>query len=252
MMLELRAEVALEVGAELGEGPVWDDRGATLLWTDIVSGTLHRFDPSSGTDTTIRFPSTLGSFGLCDDDALVLALGDRFATLARTDTVPRPVGDLRVDTAHACCRFNDGKVDPWGRFCAGTMDLSGGTGASLYCVDCERNVSVMLDDVGCSNGLDWSQDRSYLYYIDTATGAVDRFALDPCDGRLLERRRYREFPAGETPDGLCLDEDVCGSPCGARGKFAATTNAVSTGSLTSRHRGSPPSLSTVAISTSST
>lgn len=203
--IEVPAEIALEVDARLGEGPVWDDREAVLVWVDIASCQLHRFDPSSGIDTTICLPSTVGCVGLREDSGFVLALGVAFATLPRHGEATQLLADLHLDTTTV--RFNDGKVDPWGRFWAGTVDLCGGNRASLYCVDAAGQVSTMIDGVGCSNGLDWNQEKTRLYYIDTATHAVDVFDVDAGDGSLLDRQRHLQFASEESPDGLCLDSE---------------------------------------------
>ena len=39
-----------EVGAILGESPVWSPDEQCLWWLDIKAPALHRYDPSNGTD----------------------------------------------------------------------------------------------------------------------------------------------------------------------------------------------------------
>jgi len=59
-----------EVGAELGEGPMWDERGAVLWFVDIKNDAIHRYDPASGTQcswkapeyTAFIFPASSGGF----------------------------------------------------------------------------------------------------------------------------------------------------------------------------------------------
>ncbi|MHB1973783.1 MAG: SMP-30/gluconolactonase/LRE family protein, partial [Acidimicrobiales bacterium] len=71
---ELQADVALEVQALLGEGPVWDDRDSSLLFVDIEGERVHRFDPSSGNATSFATGAVVGSVGLRADGGLVLAM----------------------------------------------------------------------------------------------------------------------------------------------------------------------------------
>ena len=80
-------------------------------------------------------------------------------------------------------RMNEGACDPDGRFHCGSMAYDKREGAaSLYRLDPDRSVHVVLRDVTISNGLDWSPDGSRAYYNDTATGQVAVFDYDPLAG----------------------------------------------------------------------
>ncbi len=64
---------------------------------------------------------------------------------------------------------------------------------------------VLVGDVGLSNGLDWSDDRTAFYFADSSTGGVDVFGTDPDSGTLNHRRRF--VTVGGPPDGLTLDAE---------------------------------------------
>src|SRR5213075_475976 len=67
-------------------------------------------------------------------------------------------------------RMNEGGFDPDGRFYCGSMAYDQQPGAaSLYRLDADLTVHVVLDDVTVSNGLEWTPDGSRAYYNDTAT-----------------------------------------------------------------------------------
>jgi sugar lactone lactonase YvrE len=109
----------------------------------------------------------------------------------------------------AVLRFNDGKVDPWGRFLAGTMDQDEAKpNGTLYMLSADHSVVPLLQNVSISNGLAWTADRSTLYYIDTPTGRVDAFAVDPGTGTLTARRPVVEVEGG-SPDGMTIDDEGC-------------------------------------------
>lgn len=61
-------------------------------------------------------------------------------------------------------RFNDGKVDPMGRYWAGTLarDVASNEivakAASLYLRDVDGTVKMVLKELSISNGLVWSKD----------------------------------------------------------------------------------------------
>ncbi len=226
-----QVEVALPSRAELGEGPTWDDRTQSLLWVDIVAGRVHRFRPDLGTDVAADVGSTLGAVGLRAGGGLVLALADGLglasagqvrAALPGDARRPDPggrhagvalgyerVGGFAVDGD--AVRFNDGKADPEGRFLAGTMhwherDALG----TLYQLEPGGQVSRLLENVTVSNGLDVSDDRRTLYYVDSRQGGIDAFDRDPGTGRLSGRRRVAEVPGADgVPDGMTLDSEGC-------------------------------------------
>ena len=66
-------EVALDIRAELGEGPIWDDRRQRLLFVDIMRGHVHEFDPAAGTDRLVEFPWAVGAVALHENGDWVLA-----------------------------------------------------------------------------------------------------------------------------------------------------------------------------------
>jgi sugar lactone lactonase YvrE len=137
----------------------------------------------------------------------VLALVDVFALTDHEGRQPRRIGEFTLD--RAVVRFNDGKPDPWGNFCAGTCawQEQGAPPCSLYRLSPDGAVSEIVGDVGLSNGLDWSDDRRSFYFADSASGGVDVFATDPDTGTLGRRRRF--VTVGGVPDGLTLDAEGC-------------------------------------------
>jgi sugar lactone lactonase YvrE len=109
-------------------------------------------------------------------------------------------------------RFNDGKPDPWGNFCAGTMawDETGHPPGSLYRLSPDGTVTELFGGVGLSNGLDWTDDRRLFYYADSNSGRVDLFDSDPDTGALAARRPFVSVPQADgIPDGLTLDAEGC-------------------------------------------
>ena len=104
-------------------------------------------------------------------------------------------------------RFNDGKCDPAGRFWVGTFDLAQRPHAgTLYRLDPDGRLHVMLRGITNSNGIAWSRDRATMYYIDTPTRTVQAFDYDNATGALARGRVVVRFAAGAGwPDGMTLD-----------------------------------------------
>ena len=202
------AEVAYPSQAILGEGPVWDDGAHRLRWVDITGHRLHELDPTSGLDRSISVPQPVTALALSAAGPLLLALGDRLATLAAGDEVVRELGTFRVDAT--LVRFNDGKADPWGGFQVGSMHHDGAEPlGSLYRLGPDLEMVELLASVTCSNGLDWSADRSRFFHVDSVLGRIDIYRTDAGTGVMTGRQGAVAVPPPGIPDGLTLDADGC-------------------------------------------
>ena len=208
MIHVLEAEVAFPAQCELAEGPVWDAARGLLRWVDILPGHVHALDPVTGAHTRFEAGDPVGTFGLTRGGGLVLALVDGFALAGPEGQDLRRLGEFTV--GRAVVRFNDGKPDPWGNFWAGTMAWleHNGPPCNLYRLSPDGAVTELLDGVGLSNGLDWSDDRMSFYYADSPSGGVDLFDTHPDTGALSNRRRFISVSGG-IPDGLTLDAEGC-------------------------------------------
>ncbi|MGH7911473.1 MAG: SMP-30/gluconolactonase/LRE family protein [Candidatus Dormibacteraceae bacterium] len=198
-------ETVLAARAEVGEGPLWDDREHVLWWVDIPRHAVHRLDPESGTDSAIDVARMVGAIALTAGGGLILALQDGFA-LYHSDQVDVITP---VEADNPTTRMNDGYVDPQGRFWAGTMAISETTSVgSLYRLDPGGQVTRMLTGVGISNGIDWSPDGRTMYFADTTPRRVDAFDFDGPSGRISNRRTLIQYPAGGgSCDGLVVDAE---------------------------------------------
>ncbi|HEU5222927.1 MAG TPA: SMP-30/gluconolactonase/LRE family protein [Candidatus Lumbricidophila sp.] len=206
-MKTYHAEVALDVAAEVGEGPCWDAATERLIWVDILSHEVHTFDPATGSDTVVNVGADVGAAVPTTDGSLIIALPNGLARLAGTTV--EPVAAIEADLPGN--RFNDAKVDPAGRLYADTMRYDQTDGqAGLYRYD-GTTVTTVLDGIGLGNGLGWSPDSTVMYFIDSLTNRVDQFDYDLTTGTATNRRPLIQFdlPAGQLPDGLCVDDDGC-------------------------------------------
>lgn len=205
--MALGAEVALDAGCLVGEGPVWDEREQELLFVDITGERVHFFRPGDRSHRSFDVGRPVGAVVLREDGDLVLAAHDAFFLVERDGNGLRRFGSVDIDGRRV--RFNDGKVAPDGRFLAGTMDWGQKEPiGSLYMLDGDGTVTTLLDNVVISNGLAWPSDLRVLYYIDTPRLSVDSFDLDPETGRLSNRRVVVEFEQGH-PDGMAIDDEGC-------------------------------------------
>ena len=130
-----------------------------------------------------------------------------FAVTDRDDDwTLRPVAEAFDDPT---IRMNEGGCDLAGGFLCGSMAYAKTTGdATLYRLDPDGTVEVVLEGSTISNGFSLDPSGTLAYYIDTPTHRVDVFDVG-ADGRTLTGRRpfvTIEDDAGG-PDGLAVDAD---------------------------------------------
>lgn len=201
-------ETVLAAQAQLGECPVWSVREACLWWVDIEGMTLNRFDPASGEARAIAIGENIGCIGLRAGGGFVAGLRSGLWLLDAEGRKQRHIATPQPDPAIA--RFNDGRVDPWGRFWAGTIhEPRDRPAAALWRVDADLGVQEIAGEVTVSNGLAFSPDRRWAYHSDTPAHVVWRYPLDAA-GEPGAREVFHQFPLGNgRPDGAAVDAEGC-------------------------------------------
>jgi sugar lactone lactonase YvrE len=200
-------KLLVDAHAEVGEGPSWDARENVLWWVDITGNLVHRYDPATGTDTTIDVGRAVGAAVPRASGGLALAVEEGFAVLDPKTGKTELIAEVEADRPEN--RMNDAKCDTSGRMWAGTMayDDSPGAGA-FYRLDPDRAVTTILKGVTCSNGTAWSPDDTLMYYIDSGRQQVDVFDYDRSTGGVSNRRKLIDIPpSAGVPDGMTVDAE---------------------------------------------
>ncbi|GAA1389767.1 SMP-30/gluconolactonase/LRE family protein [Pseudonocardia kongjuensis] len=204
MTRELVAEQVTGPVAEHGEGPVWHPSFAGVRWVDMLAGDI--LELAGGRVGRTRVGSVAAAFRPRRDGGLVLADERGFVLLDRDLRVQRRLGDLWDDPG---IRMNEGGCDPSGAFWCGSMAYDTRPGAgTLYRLGPDLDVEPALTGVTISNGLAFTPDGRRAFYVDTPTGRVDVFDVDPAAGAagLHDRRPAAVVdPAAGLPDGLAVD-----------------------------------------------
>lgn len=202
-----KVECIWEVGAELGEGPIWSAREQALWFVDIKGRRIHRYDERSGERRSWNTPEYVGFI-------VPLAGGGFICGLKRGLHHFDPVSGAftlvtRVDSDHPANRLNDGFVDAAGRLWFGTMDndQKQPTG-SLYRFD-SRGLKSCDAGYVITNGPAASPDGRTLYHVDTLKRVIYSFDLDDA-GVLSNRRAFAQIDTpGAYPDGPAVDASGC-------------------------------------------
>ena len=198
----MRAERITESVAYHGEGPVWSERWGGLRWVDMLAGDILSL-AADGTIGRRHVGTVAAALRPRRRGGAVIGVERGFA-LESADGAITHLDQVWSDDS---VRMNEGGCDPDGRFYCGSMAYDQQPGAaSLYRLDPDLSVRVVLEGVTVSNGLEWSPDGSLAYYNDTATFRTSVFDYDP-DAGLTNQRMFVDLSGEEKrPDGLTVDE----------------------------------------------
>jgi len=196
---------------QLGEGPTatgdknnhvqWCDiYGQAIRWKDLATGQSSEYETSE--PVGFQIPRTLGGEILGTANGPILR--DKNGTV---HTMPsREDADGFKDKN--VLRWNDAKVSPDGALFLGSMayENQSNEGAFYRLSKDGKKLDRLFGEVGISNGMDWSVDKTKMFYIDTLAMTVDLF--DYNNGQINNRRTLVEITDGMGyPDGMCSDSE---------------------------------------------
>ena len=193
-----------EVVSDLGEGPIWSPQTNCVTWTDITQSVFHTADIDTGATQSFSAPSMVGAIAHTHGGDYVAANQEGFAFVGIDGKFSQLHSFLADDM-----RMNDGKVDPVGRFWAGSLALSfEAERGSLYVLEKDGSYRSVLDKCTLSNGMGWSPDAHYFYYIDSIPGVLKRFDFDSVHGLVSNPIDLVTFDTSKgIPDGMSVSSD---------------------------------------------
>lgn len=197
-------ELVFYMGSSLLEGPVWDDENQLIYCVSISDYRIYRINSQT---FEIKTFNTDGPVGAAVLDSAGMLLSAEKTGIYRID----PETGERTFIAHpnkdGRLRYNDGKLDPQGRFFIGTMGqekiIDGA--AALYVVE-NAKAEVVMADLSLSNGLGWSRDGTTFYHIESTDKTVTKYDYDSEKGRISNGDVLIRLE-DSTPDGMCVDTD---------------------------------------------
>jgi sugar lactone lactonase YvrE len=207
MMTRMKIELIDSIPAAntLGENVLWDDAQSCLWWTDIEARQLLRHDPATQTTQRFEVPERLCSFALTDHPDCIFAAFESGIALywpqtALVQWLSRPLQH------QAGLRLNDGRTDRQGRFWVGAMvEDSGPARADLYRFDEGPGLVAQRGGIALSNGLCWSPDGHQMYFTDSMTRTIRRYAYDPRTGDMSGGKDFAINKGPGGPDGATVD-----------------------------------------------
>lgn len=192
------------VGAELGEGALWDAASNAVYFVDIKGRQVHRL-AEDGAQASWPAPSQVSFIVPAQGGGFVCALEDG---LYRFDPATGAFDLLRhVEQDLTGNRFNDGFVDGRGNLWFGSMDdAEEQASGSLYRLGGDGRLTTADSDYVITNGPAMSPDGATLYHTDTLRRTVYRFDVQD-DGSLAKKRVFVAIAGSGHPDGMAVDVD---------------------------------------------
>ena len=206
----MQFELAIDSKVILAETPIWDPRIKKLYWTDLFTGTVHRYDPATGVDERAETHSFIGAAIPCDTVGKLLVAVDDGMMLLNFDTgemellaQPQPnTGEFR---------YNDTRCDAAGRIFTSTVskfytepnfdpDLMAG---KFYMIDTDGAVVTLVDKLVQYNTIFFDNKNENLYVVDTYFKKLLRFDYSLENGASGEPEVVIAFD--DMPDGVVVD-----------------------------------------------
>ena len=213
----------LDANSRWAEGPAYVPAGRYLLWSDIPSDRIMRWDESSGHVSTFRSPSQNANGNTIDREGRLVTCEQLTRRVTRTEhdgsitVVADRIEGKRFNSPNDVIVASDGAIwftDPTYGI---DSDYEGRRAASeigrsrLYRVDpSDGSVRVAGDDFIQPNGLAFSPDERRLYVSDTGRthvedGPAHIRVFDVDAGKLSGGDVFAECPTGLF-DGFRVDE----------------------------------------------
>jgi sugar lactone lactonase YvrE len=198
-----------KIEASLGEGPLWVERENAIYWVDIIQHHVHRLSLADGEKTTWHFDTEVTSLAVRKQGGFLGTVRDGFAFIDFATSSYEPI--VLPEAHNPGNRFNDGKVDGYGRFWGGSMDGAGIVeSGSLYRLDADFRLNIMDENYIIDNGPAFSVDGKTMYHTDSAKRII--YAFDCSEqGDISNKRVFiqLEDEAEGAPDGMTVDSENC-------------------------------------------
>jgi sugar lactone lactonase YvrE len=198
-------ELVADLCAELLEGPVFDKGTNLLYFVSILNYRVYRFDPLTREMRYIQLGSPTSCVFISAELGIVAASTQGFYNLNFESLSAEKIFEIAIPSH---MRFNDGTLDAKGRFLIGTMgypEIIDNIGSVLSYYD--GDVKVLISNTTISNGIVFTKDSKYMFFIDTPSRTIAKYTYDLESGSCEYMNDIVQFQGIGVPDGMDMDED---------------------------------------------
>ena len=189
----------------IGEGPIYNEVEQKLYYTNGYENEICVYDFLTKGISAIKLSFGVSAMAFDKQNNLIVAHKNGVDILNKNGSLT-PIYDKNKYSIKNC---NDMKVSPNGDIFVGTMstirkaqnksELDG----KLYRISKDGTVTVLLDHLSLSNGLDWSLDETKFYHTDSDTCIIKEYNYDKVSGNITPTNRQVEVNG---VDGFTISE----------------------------------------------
>jgi len=191
--------------SELLEGPIFDHKNELLYFVSILDGLVYCYHPKTKEILSVKLDSPASYVYLLSYKKVLVSSKDGFFKVDFKTLKTSFAFQLEIENN---VRYNDGIQDAIGRIIIGTMGYPEvkkniGKVFSYY----KGESKTIIENTTISNGLAFSLDNKFLYFIDTPTKKVAKYIYNLKTGAIKFDSYVIEFKGEATPDGMCIDKN---------------------------------------------
>lgn len=202
--MKFHVQLVADLQAELLEGPVFDPSNMYLYFVSIYDYRAYRFNPKTKDLIYIQLASPTSCIFISDSIGIVAASTLGFFKLDFDTLDFQKIFEIQIPPN---TRFNDGTLDPQGRFLIGTMgypEIVDNIGAVLSYKS--GVVKKLIEGTTISNGIVFSEDTTRMFFIDTPKRTIAVYQYDVESGNCNYLKDLADFKGAGVPDGMDIDE----------------------------------------------
>ena len=191
----------------VGEGPIWNEIKDSLYYTNAYGKELCVYDFKTQDLKVRTLPFDAAAFAFDRKNNLLVSHSQGVHILGKDNSLI-PIYD---ETRYQICFANDMKIGPDGAVYVGTQSgkrkgVSDKIDGKLYRISACGEVSVQLDGLTLSNGMEWSIDETKFYHTDTPTRLIKEYNFDKSTGEISFTGRQVRV---DGVDGFTIGKDDC-------------------------------------------
>ena len=173
------------------EGPAGDKEGMVYAVNFEKQGTIGQVTPSGEASTFIELPAGSVGNGIRFNSTGDMLIADYTKhNILKVDMASKKISLLANEPKMS--QPNDIAIDKKGRLYASDPDWKAGTGR-IWRIDPDGKVSLLLDNLGTTNGIEVSPNGKTLYVNESVQRKVWAYDLSG-DGQISNKRLLIEFP----------------------------------------------------------
>ncbi|MEP2279090.1 SMP-30/gluconolactonase/LRE family protein [Maribacter sp.] len=189
--------------SELLEGPIFDKQYNYLYFVSILDYLVYFYNPQTKELLSVKLDSPVSCIYLLENKKILAASKNGFFEIDFNTLQKKFIFQIDIDDK---VRFNDGIKDINGRYIIGTMgypEVKDNIG-KVFSYD-KGQYKTIIKNTTISNGLAFSSDNKWLYFIDTPTKKVAKYMYDLTTGNVKFDSYIIELLGAGSPDGMCID-----------------------------------------------